>query len=191
VKTINNTPINERSVATTARTQAFLLRTPALGLVDGRRDASEALQRVDGQSRLCGVRCAIGSRTRASERKRVSLPLAPENRDGPKWAPGGPDSGTRMWGRKRSSALSREIWGFGRGFPRLTSLSEVYGRGRLCPHSVRNTRSALPLQIFSASLLPYRARSLFCSSAISPMCWRPGRAGLMYPSRSEPIAMLS
>ena len=33
-----------------------------------------------------------------------------------------------------------------------------YGRGRLWPHSARRTRSALPLQIFSASASPYRVR---------------------------------
>jgi len=36
------------------------LRARAVGLFDAGREASEALQRVDGEIRLCGVRGAIG-----------------------------------------------------------------------------------------------------------------------------------
>ena len=41
-----------------------------------------------------------------------------------------------------------------------------YGRGRLCPHSARRTRSALPLQILAASASPYRTRRWAWSAAI-------------------------
>jgi len=61
---------------------AILLRAPALGLVDRRREAQEALQRVDGQMSLQRVRSSIVNgrarlvEPRHSEPERVEALLA-------------------------------------------------------------------------------------------------------------------
>ena len=60
----------------------FLLRAPAAGLFHGRREASETLRRVDGQSGPQLVRFSIGHRTSrhrasTSARSSVRVPLSP------------------------------------------------------------------------------------------------------------------
>jgi len=78
------------------------LRAPALGLFDGRREASEALRRVDGQTGRQRVRASLGQRTPRFKlvdgHREVSVAL--ERVDGFTWG---------MWAQAEIMAMSTDI----------------------------------------------------------------------------------